>query len=78
MARERGATKKVVKLRLKEIREQRGFGSLRAAAGFLGISISELWRYEKGDINPGLPMIVHIADCFDVKLDDLVVRSKQR
>lgn len=41
----------------------------------IGITVRNYQRYEKGEQQPTLPVLVALADYFDVSLDYLVGRS---
>lgn len=41
----------------------------------IGVTVRNYQRYEKGDQQPTLPVLVRLADYFDVSLDYLVGRS---
>jgi transcriptional regulator with XRE-family HTH domain len=41
----------------------------------IGITVRNYQRYEKGEQQPTLPILVRLADYFDVSLDYLVGRS---
>lgn len=41
----------------------------------IGVSVRNYQRYEKGEQQPTLPVLIKIADYFDVSLDYLVGRS---
>ena len=41
----------------------------------IGISLRQYQRYEKGEQQPTLPVIIAIADYFNVSIDYLVGRS---
>ncbi|WP_367127371.1 helix-turn-helix domain-containing protein [Saccharothrix sp. HUAS TT1] len=57
--------------RLKLLRAQRGL-SLSALAGLTGISRSTLSRLEGGQRRPGLDLLLPIARCYRLPLDELV------
>ena len=60
--------------RLKELQEEHK--SLKKdIAAHLGVSIMGFYRYEKGEREPTAPLLIALADYFDVSLDYLVGRS---
>jgi len=44
-------------------------------ANAIGITVRNYQRYEKGEQQPTLPVLIALADYFDVSLDYLVGRS---
>lgn len=56
------------------LRKRRGL-SREAVARALEISAGTYLRYEKGLRDPNAPMLVQLADFFDVTLDQLVGRA---
>lgn len=47
----------------------------KTIADSIGISLRALQRYEKGETQPTLPVLVALADFFDVSIDYLVGRT---
>lgn len=62
-------------MNLKEIRLAKGL-TQKAVADYLGCSSVVYSRYETGDREPSIDMMIRIADCFEVTLDDIVGRTK--
>lgn len=62
-------------MNLKEIRLAKGL-TQKAVADYLGCSSVVYSRYETGDREPSIDMMMRIADCFEVTLDDIVGRTK--
>ena len=62
-------------MKLKEIREAKGL-TQKAVADYIGCSSVVYSRYETGDREPSIDMLIRIADCFDVALDEIVGRAK--
>ena len=60
--------------RLKELRNAKGTSQIAIAAA-LGITDRGYRKYEAGDSEPTLSVIIALADYFDVSLDYLVGRS---
>ena len=61
-------------MKLKEIRERLGY-TRKQACDYIGCSRTVYTRYENGDRQPSLPMLIRIADVFGVSLDYLVGRE---
>ena len=61
-------------MKLKELREKLGY-TRKQACDFIGCSRTVYTRYENGDRQPSLPMLIRIADVFGVSLDCLVGRE---
>ncbi len=62
-------------MKLKEIRVAKGL-TQKAVADYIGCSSVVYSRYETGDREPSIDMLIRIADCFDVALDEIVGRAK--
>ena len=62
-------------LRLKEIRLIKGM-SQQTVADYLHCSAVSYSRYETGNRNPPLDLLIKIADCFDVTVDYLLDRQQ--
>lgn len=60
--------------RLKELRKSRKV-SQSEAGQIAGITSKQIQRYESGDSEPTLPVLIALADYFNVSLDYLVGRS---
>lgn len=60
--------------RLKELRTEKGTSQV-AIAQILGITDRGYRKYEAGDNEPTLSVLIAIADYFDVSIDYLVGRS---
>lgn len=63
--------------RLKELREEKGM-SQQDLAYFLNISRSSVSAYENNTNYPDPQILVKLADLFDVSLDYLLGRTKER
>ena len=62
-------------MNLKEIRVAKGL-TQKAVADYIGCSSVVYSRYETGDREPSIDMLIKIADCFEVSLDDIIGRAK--
>lgn len=62
-------------MNLKEIRLEKGL-TQKAVADYIGCSPVVYSRYETGDREPSIDMLIKIADCFNVTLDEIIGRSK--
>lgn len=62
-------------MNLKEIRLAKGL-TQKAVADYIGVSSVVYSRYETGDREPSIDMLIRIADFFEVALDDIVGRTK--
>lgn len=62
------------KLRLKELREERGIMA-KDVATILKISYRNYQRYEKCEIDPPTSKTILLADFFDVSIDYLTCRT---
>lgn len=60
--------------RLRALR-QRDHVTQKQTAAAIGTSEQNYQRYERGSQQPTLPVLISLADCFDVSLDYLVGRS---
>ena len=60
--------------RLKELRKLRNVSQVRAGE-IAGITSKQIQRYEAGESEPTLSVLLALADFFDVSLDYLVGRS---
>lgn len=63
--------------RLKELRENQGITQSDLAAS-LNVSRQSISGYENNSVEPSLDIIVKIADIFNVSLDYLLCRSKEK
>ncbi|MBZ1508892.1 helix-turn-helix domain-containing protein [Leuconostoc mesenteroides] len=63
--------------RLRELRKERGLSQVRLA-NEMSINIKTLRRYEVGENNPRVAILIELADYFDVSIDYLVGRSDVR
>ena len=61
--------------RLKQVRKERGF-TAQEMADLLGTGLRNYRKYESGDHNPPLDMLVKIADLLDVSTDYLLCRDE--
>ena len=41
----------------------------------IGVSVRTYQRYEKGEMQPTMPILISLADYFDISIDYLVGRS---
>ena len=63
--------------RLRELRKERGLSQVRLA-NEMSINIKTLRRYEVGENNPRVAILIELADYFNVSIDYLVGRSDVR
>ncbi|MBO0530365.1 MULTISPECIES: helix-turn-helix domain-containing protein [Clostridium] len=63
--------------RLKELREEKGM-TQEQLGKLLNITKQAVYSYEKGDNEPTIDALVKIADIFNVSLDYLLGRTKER
>lgn len=61
-------------MRLKEIRKQRNFNQ-KVIADYLNCSQAVYSRYESGEREPALDVLIRLADFYGVTLDELVGRT---
>jgi transcriptional regulator with XRE-family HTH domain len=61
--------------RIKDLREKRGV-SMRQLAAEVGVSGTQINRYETDQQSPTLPVARRIADFFGVTLDELVAEDE--
>ncbi len=47
----------------------------KSIADTIGISVRNYYRYERGEQNPTLPILILLADYFDFSIDYLVGRT---
>lgn len=47
----------------------------KSIADAIGISVRNYYRYERGEQNPTLPILILLADYFEVSIDYLVGRT---
>ena len=66
---------KIVGIRLKQLRETTGLSQAKFAKAIGGISQPLIARYETGDIFPSYPVLIKIADYFNVSTDYLLGRT---
>lgn len=69
-----GFSKKVFSLRLKELRLQKGL-TQQLLGEFVGTNKTTVNNWEKEVAAPGIDILWHLADFFEVSLDYLVGRS---
>ncbi|WP_273709479.1 helix-turn-helix domain-containing protein [Leuconostoc mesenteroides] len=60
--------------RLRELRKERGLSQDRLA-NEMSINIKTLRRYEVGENNPRVAILIELADYFDVSVDYLIGRT---
>lgn len=63
--------------RMRELRKKRGLSQDRLA-NEMSINIKTLRRYEVGENNPRVAILIALADYFNVSIDYLVGRSDVR
>ncbi|WP_273705217.1 helix-turn-helix domain-containing protein [Leuconostoc mesenteroides] len=63
--------------RLRELRKEGGLSQVRLA-NEMSINIKTLRRYEVGENNPRVAILIELADYFNVSIDYLVGRSDVR
>lgn len=63
--------------RIRELRKKRGLSQDRLA-NEMSINIKTLRRYEVGEHNPRVAILIELADYFNVSIDYLVGRSDVR
>lgn len=64
----------VFSMRLKELRKSRKLNQVDLGK-IAGITSKQIQRYESGESEPTLSVLVRLSDYFDVSLDYLVGRS---
>ena len=64
----------VFSMRLKELRKSRELNQVDLGK-IAGITSKQIQRYESGESEPTLSVLVRLSDYFDVSLDYLVGRS---
>lgn len=67
----------VFSMRLKELRKSRKLNQVDLGK-IAGITSKQIQRYESGESEPTLSVLVRLSDYFDVSLDYLVGRSDVR
>ena len=60
--------------RLVELKDSKGYLQ-KDIAKSSGLSLRTYPRYEKGQVQPTLPVLIALADFFDISIDYLVGRS---
>ena len=60
--------------RLVELKDSKGYLQ-KDIAKSSGMSLRTYQRYEKGQVQPTLPVLIALADFFDISIDYLVGRS---
>lgn len=63
--------------RLKELREQRGI-SRKTLSELCGLAHDAVRRYERRQAVPTMPVLVTLAEFFDVSIDYLVGRDEKK
>lgn len=63
--------------RIRNLRQEKGY-SQQALADALGTSKSSINMYERGEREPGVPMLIQMSNFFRVDLDYLVGNSDER
>ena len=67
--------KKIVAIRLKELRGKIGISQAKLAKELGEVSQPVIARYETGDLFPSYPVLIKIADYFNVSTDYLLGRT---
>ncbi len=62
-------------MNMKEFRVAKGL-TQKAVADYIGCSSVVYSRYETGDREPSIDMLIKISDCFEMALDDIIGRMK--
>lgn len=60
--------------RLKYLQEKNNI-TKKSISDAIGISVRNYYRYERGEQNPTLPILILLADYFEVSIDYLVGRT---
>lgn len=63
--------------RLKELRNEKHL-SQQNIADMLGMKLQSYQKYEYGQREPGMQMLIKLADCFDVSVDYLLGRTDNK
>ena len=63
---------KILGIRLKQLREKTGLSQAKFAKVLGGVSQPVIARYETGDFFPSYPVLIKIADYFNVSTDYLL------
>ena len=66
---------KIFGIRLKLLREKAQLSQIKLAYELGGVSQPLITRYEKGDMYPSYPILIKIADYFNVSTDYLLGRT---
>ena len=66
---------KILGIRLKQLREKTGLSQAKFAKVLGGVSQPVIARYETGDCFPSYPVLIKIADYFNVSTDYLLGRT---
>ena len=66
---------KILGIRLKQLREKTGLSQAKFAKVLGGVSQPVIARYETGDFFPSYPVLIKIADYFNVSTDYLLGRT---
>ena len=66
---------KIIGIRVKQLREKTGLSQAKLAKVLGGVSQPVIARYEIGDCFPSYPVLIKIADYFNVSTDYLLGRT---
>ena len=66
---------KIIGIRVKQLREKTGLSQAKLAKMLGGVSQPVIARYEIGDCFPSYPVLIKIADYFNVSTDYLLGRT---
>lgn len=67
--------KKIIGSKIKQLREKTGLSQAKLAKVLGGVSRPVIARYETGDCFPSYPVLIKIADYFNVSTDYLLGRT---
>ena len=65
----------IIGQRLKQLREKSKLSQAKLAQELADVKQPVIARYERGDIFPSYPVLIKLADYFDVSADYLLVRT---
>ena len=67
----------VIKMKLRELREQKGV-TQKEVANAVGCTSTVYSRYERGEREPDISMLCSLADFFNVSIDSIIGYSCKR